>query len=248
MTMPDDCSGTQAHYDRFLADHYLWMAGGFDDNAEKNRRFFTAHGIIPGAFGDAIDLGAGCGFASIPLAEAGFHVTALDFSQPMLDELRRQDPAHRIETITGDILDFPLWAGKKPGLITCLGDTLTHLPDPEAVRALFRQCHAELVPGGMLVLSCRDYAHEPEDTVAVIPVQRDEKRIFLCRLAYGRDHVMVTDILFSHTTGTWERVADTYRKLRVAPGQIREWIGHAGFHIDSHEEMNGMMTVIAVKA
>jgi len=246
--MHEECSGTRAHYDRFLADHYIWMAGGFDDNVEKNRRFFTAHAIAPGAFGNAIDLGAGCGFVSIPLAEAGFHVTALDFSQPMLDELRRQDPAHRIETITGDLMDFSLWKGKKPGLITCLGDTLTHLSDHEAVSALIRQCYTELEPGGMLVLSCRDYTNEPEGTVTVIPVQRDEERVFLCRLAYGRDHVRVTDILFSHTNGTWGRMADTYRKLKVSLRQIREWLGHAGFHIDSHEDGNGLMTVIAVKA
>jgi 2-polyprenyl-3-methyl-5-hydroxy-6-metoxy-1,4-benzoquinol methylase len=74
----------KAHYERFLAEHYLWMAGGYEGNAVKSRQFFSTHHIQPGAGGIAIDPGAGSGFQSISLAEAGFRVTAMDFCRPLL--------------------------------------------------------------------------------------------------------------------------------------------------------------------
>jgi SAM-dependent methyltransferase len=236
------------HYDRFLARHYLWMAGGFERNAAANRQFFSSHQIRPGPGGIAIDLGAGCGFQSIPLEEAGFRVTAVDFCEPLLDELRLLAPATGIVTITGDIMDFPLWAGRRPELITCMGDTLTHMPDRDAVMSLLRQCYGELVPGGRLIVSLRDYSAGPEGSVAVVPVSRDRERIFLCRLEYLRDHVRVTDIVFSHQSGKWERFTGDYTKLRLTPDLIRVMIERAGFRIEFAGLENRMVVFIGVKA
>jgi SAM-dependent methyltransferase len=238
----------KTHYDRFLARHYLWMAGGFERNAAANRQFFSTHQIRPRTGGIAIDLGAGCGFQSIPLKEAGFRVTAVDFCQPMLDELRLLAPVTGIVTITGDVMDFPVWAGRTPELITCMGDTLTHLPDRAAVTDLLRQCHAELVPGGKLIVSLRDYSAELDGTVAIIPVRRDDHRIFLCRLEYLQDQVRVTDIVYSNGSGRWERFAGEYAKLRLAPALIRGMIERAGFRIEFAGLENRMVVFIGVKA
>lgn len=245
--MPGDPLAPLLHYDRFLADQYVWMAGGFAENAGRARVFFQSRYISPEKSGIAIDLGAGCGFQAIPLADQGFRVTAVDISRPMLDDLRNRDPGRRIEIFHGDIMDFALWAGKNPELIVCMGDTLTHLPDLDAVRVLFRQSYAELVPGGTLLLSFRDYSGEPEGTVAVIPVQRDEQRIFLCRLTYDRDRVLVTDILFARRNGLWERTAGTYRKLIITPAQARKWLEQEGFCVEDCGECVGMRTFVAGK-
>ena len=235
------------HYDRFLAGYYLWMAGGFEGNAERNRQFISAHQIRPGHRGIAIDLGAGCGFQSVPLEEAGFRVTAVDFCRPLLDEIWRQVPSSGIETIAGDLMDFPLWAGRRPELIVCMGDTLTHLPDCDAVQSLIRQCHAELIPGGKLVLSLRDYSGDPDEPMTIISVRRDDNRIFLCRLEYLREHVRVTDIVYSRLSGKWERSASEYAKLRLGPAQVREMMERAGFGIDYIGTENRMVVIIAVK-
>ena len=238
----------KAHYDRFLAEHYLWMAGGYEGNTAKSRQFFSDYNIRPESDTVAIDLGAGCGFQSIPLAEAGFRVTAVDFCQPLLDELSSQAPTLGIEAIAGDILDFSLWTDRQPELITCMGDTITHLPDHESVSRLIRQCHAELVSGGSFVLSLRDYSGEENGNIAILPVRRDADRIFLCRLEYRPERVLVTDILFSRMSGAWERSASEYAKLRLAPAQIREMVELAGFRIDLMDEDNGMIVFIGVKS
>jgi len=245
--MQDSPTDTQSHYDRFLAGQYLWMAGGFDENARKNRIFFAGHTLIPQGLRIAIDLGAGCGFQSVPLADAGFRVAAVDFCRPLLLDLQVRAGNRTIDTIVADILDFPAWASRYPELIVCMGDTLTHLPDLNAVQLLISQCHAELVAGGELVLSLRDYCTEPEGSVVVIPVRRDPDRIFLCRLEYRSDTVGVTDILFSRESGGWTRAASTYTKIRIAPEGLVRMLADAGFEIGFLEADAGIITVIARK-
>ncbi|HEX3001326.1 MAG TPA: class I SAM-dependent methyltransferase [Methanoregula sp.] len=245
MMMQPPSPSVKDHYDRFLAGQYVWMAGGFAINLERNRRLFSEAGIIPRSTGTAIDLGAGCGFAAIPLAGAGFRVTAVDFCRPLLDELVRHTP--EISTVEGDILDFPLWAGRGPELIVCMGDTLTHLPDTGSVRNLLRQCDAELVPGGKFILALRDYSAGERGETVVIPVRRDTGQIFLCRLEYGDEKICVTDIVYSNRAGKWERNASSYEKIRFPPGSLIQELEHAGLQIDEHIPGEGLITIIAEK-
>ena len=57
------------HYADVLSDIYSWMHGGIDSGIQINSEFFNEHHIIPKGSGVAVDLGAGCGFQSIPLAK-----------------------------------------------------------------------------------------------------------------------------------------------------------------------------------
>ena len=72
------------HYENFLADHYNWISGGWEMKAEENMRFFETHLIRPKNTRTALDLGAGSGFQSIPLARLGFNVMAIDLSEKLL--------------------------------------------------------------------------------------------------------------------------------------------------------------------
>jgi hypothetical protein len=240
-------TATKTHYDRFLAPCYTWMAGGFDENVARNRQFFAAHRLRPALTGVAIDLGAGCGFQSLPLAEAGFRVTAVDCCQPLLDELENRAPGMPVGIVRGDVLDFLCWAGRRPELVLCMGDTLTHLPSLADVGRLIRQCYAELATGGKLVLSLRDYSAAEDGSVSVIPVRRDADRIFLCRLEYGPGAVTVTDILYSRPDGHWEREAGTYTKCRIAPAFLRDIITGTGFSIEYISVEGGLIALIAAK-
>lgn len=76
------------HYDQQLAAIYSWMSGGSEAAIERNRELFRQLEVENVPRGLAIDLGAGTGFQSVPLAELGFSVVALDFSPQLLAELR----------------------------------------------------------------------------------------------------------------------------------------------------------------
>ncbi len=83
----------EAHYQDVLSGVYSWMLGGFDIQLAKNRSFFENRHIQPKGSGVAVDLGAGCGFQSIPLAEIGYSVTAIDLDDNLLRELKANDAA-----------------------------------------------------------------------------------------------------------------------------------------------------------
>ena len=237
----------QNHYDAFLAGSYEWINGGLDDQVRKNKIFFSSHSVTPRDNRIVIDLGAGCGFHSIPLAQLGYSVTAVDFCQPLLDELRSHAGALPIVTVQSDVLLYSSWAGRHPALIICMGDTLTHLPSLTEVQDLVRQCFSELDPGGRLVLTLRDYSREPDGAVVVIPVERGEDRIFLCRLKYHTGSVTVLDILYSRGHGIWGRTAGEYTKIRIPPDILIRMLTGAGFGIEYSGVNNGMITVIARK-
>lgn len=55
------------------------------------------------------DLGAGVGYLSIPLADAGARVIALDFQQEMLDGIRERDGgSKRIDLLKAELPEIPL--------------------------------------------------------------------------------------------------------------------------------------------
>jgi 2-polyprenyl-3-methyl-5-hydroxy-6-metoxy-1,4-benzoquinol methylase len=72
------------HYAQVLSEIYSWMYGGFASGIEKGRQFYSAHQLEPRLSGTAVDLGAGCGFQAIPLAEAGFTITAIEQDELLL--------------------------------------------------------------------------------------------------------------------------------------------------------------------
>lgn len=59
-----------------------------DRGIAKNLEFLQKYQLSPTNSGVAVDLGAGCGFQSIPLAQLGFRVTAIDLDKKLLDELK----------------------------------------------------------------------------------------------------------------------------------------------------------------
>ncbi|MGD9283564.1 MAG: class I SAM-dependent methyltransferase [Desulfobacterales bacterium] len=141
------------HYENHLARYYAWICGGAELNIAENRNFFKTHKIQPLETGRAFDLGAGCGFQSIPLAELGFHVIAMDLSARLLGELKNKAAHLPIETMCDDILNFSIYARGNIELVVCMGDTLTHLKALQDVEAVLLQAYAALMPKGNPIVS-----------------------------------------------------------------------------------------------
>ena len=118
-------AGTREHYENHLADYYAWMSGGIDLKIEENRKFFIDHNIEPAGSGRAFELGSGCGFQSIPLAELGFRVVAMDLSAKMLSQLQENAKGLLIETVCDDLSSFTHYRHGNVELVICMGDTLT---------------------------------------------------------------------------------------------------------------------------
>ena len=240
-------ASVEDHYDNLLAPYYSWISGGSDLKIKENRIFFHDHGIRPQSSGVAVDLGAGSGFQSIPLAEIGFNVIALDTNRQLLSELEKRANGLPIVTIQDNMLNFIEHSPAAIEIIVCMGDTLTHLQSLEEVQQLIEDTYSAITRDGILILSFRDMTHELAGLDRFIPVRSDANRIFTCFLEYETQHVKVHDIVYEKKKDQWKMKKSAFRKLRISPHWIKEILEMSGYNVATFDIQMGMVTIIARK-
>lgn len=101
---------------------------------------------------EAVDLGAGTGFVTVPLARRVGSVLAVDISAGMLDALQRSttDLGLPVRTHAADLATFDLPEGSVDLVVS--NYALHHLTDPEKA-ALVARAHRWLRPGGRFVVA-----------------------------------------------------------------------------------------------
>jgi len=240
-------AGTCEHYENHLANYYAWISGGVDEKIEENRKFFVDHNIQPIRSGLAFDLGAGCGFQSVPLAQLGFRVVAMDLSAKMLAQLQENAKNLPIETICDDLSNFTNYDRGNIELVVCMGDTLTHLDAFKKVQTLLDTVFSALDAGGCLVLSFRNLAQELVELDRFIPVRSNETTIFTCFLEFEKNSVKIHDIIYQKNDTQWVLKKSVYRKLRIPPDWTQKYLQEIGFAIEFYDEQNGLIFIIARK-
>lgn len=236
------------HYDQQLASVYSWMSGNSEAAIKRNHDLFCQLEIDSAPRGLAVDLGAGSGFQSIPLAELGFSVVAVDFCAPLLSELSDRANNLSIRTVQDDILNFSKHIEEQAQVIVCMGDTLTHLESLSSVQSLLLSFGSTLATSGKLILTFRDYVCvEPQGTQRFIPVRSDESTILTCFLEYREDIVEVYDLLYRKEGERWLLNASSYPKLRLDKNWVCEQLQKAGLQVLRNEIINGMICIVAQK-
>jgi SAM-dependent methyltransferase len=244
----DGMAKVKEHYEKLLAEYYSWMSGGFARNIERNRKFFKAHHIRPALSGVAVDLGAGCGFQSIPISQLGFSVIAVDSSRKLLGELRQNARGLAIKTVNDDLLNFPKHCPGPIELVVCMGDTLTHLDTRQAVRHLLKKMFKALETGGRLIITFRDLSAELTGLDRFIPVRKDADTIFTCFLEYEKNHVKVHDLIYERKRNRWALKKGYFKKVRIAPRWIEEALQVLGFTIETFDLHNAGVCIVARKS
>lgn len=234
------------HYDNHLGNFYSWMTGDFRTRAGEFKEFLTDNSIIPNVNKIAIDLGAGHGIQSIPLAELGFKVIAVDFNQQLLNELKLNANDLKISVVKDDIRKVGHFV-ENPELIVCCGDTLSHLNNKEEVENLIVDISNSLARNGKVIFSYRDYSVPLTGTDRYIPIKSDNKRILTCILDYENDFVNVTDLLYEKTNDSWKQKVSTYRKVRLLTSEIVNLIESNGLIMSFNQIINRLTTIIATK-
>jgi predicted RNA methylase len=233
------------HYEQVLANVYSWMLGGFEDGISRNLAFFQNHNISPIKSGVAVDLGAGCGFQSIPLAQLGFTVTAIDLNAELLNELQANAGKLNIKTIKDDLLNFEQYLDTKAELVICMTDTILHLESQDLVSSLFQKVFSSLEKDGKFIMTFRDLSAELLELERFIPVKSDEQTIFTCFLEYEPNTVKVHDLVYQKDNNVWKLNKSFYRKLRLSQQSVNQQLVDIGFsNVESNFE-RGLVTIIA---
>jgi SAM-dependent methyltransferase len=242
-------STTAVHYEKHLGPVYTWMVGDLAAAFARSRLELDELGLQSKMNGTAIDLGAGFGLHSVPLAERGYTVTAIDSCKPLLDELRLRSLSLPINTIVGDLSAFPSYVQRPVDVVLCMGDTLTHLPDFPDVDLLLDSAAAALKSGGVFAATFRDYVFKPlHGDDRFIPVRSDGSRILTCFLEYGADRVTVHDLLHERENDRWRQRISSYLKLRLRPQSVVERLTKLGFVVRLDVGMSGMIRVMGVRS
>lgn len=110
-----------------------------------------------------LEAGCGTGRVTLPMAQAGYDVVALDASEEMLgvamEKLRRY--AQAVRFVQGDMQDFAL--PSPVAAVVCACDGVNYLTENGDAEAFFAHCHGNLVPGGALVFDVSSHKKLTKD-------------------------------------------------------------------------------------
>ena len=122
----------------------------------------------------ALDLGCGTGVLCQALAAHGIDARGVDLSEGMIDLARSRAPSLRFEA--GDMVTWR--TQERFDLITCTGDALNHIFDPDDVRRIFENVYAMLSPGGLFVFDLLGEGEIPDDEPFPLDYSESVRAVF----------------------------------------------------------------------
>ncbi len=128
--------------------------------------------------GPVLELGAGSGRVSVPIARDGAHVVGLDASEAMLASARARsereldpDGQARVRFARADMRDFSL--GERFNLVIAPFNTLLHLYEPDDFARCFQTVASHLNTGGRFIFDVR--------VPAPVELARNPDRVYRAR-------------------------------------------------------------------
>lgn len=195
---------------------------------------------------DVIDVACGIGTQLIGLASLGYRLCGSDVSVGAVARARREcaKRAVRAPLALADMRRLP-WVSRSADVVVCADNALPHLlTDDDAADALGEMARV-LRPGGIAVISTRDYddvlARRPEATLPQV-FESDGRRTVSFQLWRWRDDSDIYDLehVQTHRTGTGEwhtQVRTTayraYRRDALSELAKRAGFGDATWHMPS---------------
>lgn len=196
--------------------------GLFPDEIKLADRYFKPKGKV-------LVLGCGPGRECFPLAEKGFSVTGLDFSEKMLEiaEKFNRKKGSKVRFVKGDFLNIPEEIGKFDAIFYSR-DIMSHVPSKELRVNTLRKTGDSLEPGGIILFFLwwisnkkKFYYHNP----LVKYLRTLKRRILDAPLQEAGDR------LYKDKDGKWI----SYSYLFQRPEEIAEEVKATGLKVVHHE-------------
>jgi len=163
---------TQDFYDQ-LAPFYHLLYRNWEASIARQSRgvaaVLTEFGVAPGSA--ILDATCGIGTQSIGLAQLGYRVTASDVSAGAVARARAEAASRGlvISFTIADLRHLSESFSDPFAAVVALDNAIPHLLSDDEIRAAFVECRRVLRPGGVLLVSARDYAAIERRTPDVRP-------------------------------------------------------------------------------
>jgi SAM-dependent methyltransferase len=245
--LPDDLiedlvdAGSREHYQTpVLYDHEYrrrrWDVTFYRELATKRL----------GNAGRILELGAGSGRATIPLARDGHEVVAVDRSPEMIERLTQRVArlpkavARRIAIVRGDLRDFT--AAGKFGLAIACFNVIEHLYTRSEVDVCFRRVRRHLEPGGAFAFDVqlpdlgwllRDPNKRWARTKFTDPVTR-RKMIYSTNHDYDAiGQIALIRLYYEPADGKEPTKVVKLSQRKFFPAELEALVAHAGFRVEA---------------
>lgn len=234
-------AGSREHYSDAALYDYEYRRRRADVTFYRDfakRRFAGAPGRI-------LELGAGSGRVTVPLARDGHDVVAIDQSPQMLAQLRRRVDAlpeaarRRVEVVEGDLRAFRV-PGPKLSLAIAAFNVLEHLYTRGEVDACLRAVADHLAPDGVFVF---DVQLPDLQWLARDPTRRWAKTRFTDpttkrAMFYSTNHdydpisqIAVIRLYYDPADGKGGSKVVKLTQRKFFPAELEALVAHAGFRV-----------------
>jgi glycine/sarcosine N-methyltransferase len=223
-------------YDGLASDYHLVYGDEWDAAVEHQGSALDLliRDALPQAT-DILDCSCGIGTQAIGLARCGYRVTGTDISERSVERARVE--AVRLEAEVGfgvaDFRDLATVGGDFDVVMSC-DNAIPHLLDDEDVARALRAMRSKLRPGGLLVLSTRDYDTALTERPAVAPpllIEGPPRRLVL-RLhdwdAPDSDFYTVRFLILTEGEVGWTIAHHTTRYRAITSGALARIAADAG--------------------
>lgn len=146
-------------YDGLAPDYHLVYGDRWEAALERQGGALDSliQDELPGA-SSVLDCSCGIGTQAIGLARLGYHVVGTDISEGAIERARREAERLGVDVsfAVADFRDLSSVDGHFDVVISC-DNAVPHLLDAADVRLSLTQMRAKLRPGGLLVITMRDF-------------------------------------------------------------------------------------------
>jgi glycine/sarcosine N-methyltransferase len=188
---PGPALSVEEFYDRLATDYDAMTT--FEKRFIQEEPFFRLL-VQRYRIGSALDAGCGTGFHSILLARLGVHVTAVDVSAGMLNELGRHMTrlGLDIQTVQAQFGDLPAKVAGPFDALFSMGNTLAHLHTKQELRTALGAFVRLLAPAGILFVQLLNYDRILHTRPDIQSVKETDLGTFTRSYEYAGDTIRFT--------------------------------------------------------
>jgi glycine/sarcosine N-methyltransferase len=176
-----------------------------------------------------LDMGAGTGNMDIALAEMGLEVTASEPEETMAESIKKKAESKGLllSVHTKSMEEIDTFQENFDGIL-CIGNTLPHLSDLEALEGYLHKCFAKLKSNGVLILQQVNYDRVLSKNDFSFPAIEKEDFTFTRHYEKKDEYLLFTSAL----TINGETTENTIPLYPITSKQLMPLLKKIGFQVE----------------